>query len=379
MGSVKDFQKRRYARLLSRLDEDDGRWITTEKGHRVHLNESGEPDLGNRHVLEKMQSGEDRAAGSSGRSSVSRIKADRLPPVFSRGSGKKVVKSFNSYLPKVELPKNISDMFENSDAIINGRSGDVFDPNNTINVRAAGIGQQHQIVVYQRKSSGLVGQVDLHVPDVNAVSEEDRWIAAGIYAHEWLHYVNLCASNGSGYSSYSDSDAALTDSISAAGLSPNNISDKIKEVLVRDRSDGLEAHREVVKKYRAMEQDAIDSYHSGKASADAVNKQLKKMRSERKKELEIATRRAGGGAAAFSGLYDALMYGRGMESKICLFGHSTNYFWRNSNRVKDEALASYVQLYFSPNKEYLRMFREDQPEIARELDKCIEGMANSRK
>jgi len=37
--------------------DDDGRWITTENGHRVHLNEEGEPDKGNPHVVDKMTDG----------------------------------------------------------------------------------------------------------------------------------------------------------------------------------------------------------------------------------------------------------------------------------------------------------------------------------
>ena len=37
-----------------RFDEDGGRWVTTEEGHRVHINSEGEPDKGNPHVIEKM-------------------------------------------------------------------------------------------------------------------------------------------------------------------------------------------------------------------------------------------------------------------------------------------------------------------------------------
>ena len=37
--------------------EDKGRWVTTENGHHVHLNENGEPDIGNKHVLEAFEDG----------------------------------------------------------------------------------------------------------------------------------------------------------------------------------------------------------------------------------------------------------------------------------------------------------------------------------
>ena len=38
-------------------DDGEGRWITTENGHHVHINAEGEPDKGNSHVIDKMNSG----------------------------------------------------------------------------------------------------------------------------------------------------------------------------------------------------------------------------------------------------------------------------------------------------------------------------------
>lgn len=41
-----------------RRDAGKGRWITTENGHKVHLNEEGEPDKGNPHVVNAMKGGD---------------------------------------------------------------------------------------------------------------------------------------------------------------------------------------------------------------------------------------------------------------------------------------------------------------------------------
>ena len=42
----------------SRMDADDeGRWITTENNHKVHLNKEGKPDKGNKHVIGVMENG----------------------------------------------------------------------------------------------------------------------------------------------------------------------------------------------------------------------------------------------------------------------------------------------------------------------------------
>ena len=57
MNKIKEYRKRRYARLMVRADaadDDEDRWITTENGHKVHLNEEGVPDKGNPHVIEAM-------------------------------------------------------------------------------------------------------------------------------------------------------------------------------------------------------------------------------------------------------------------------------------------------------------------------------------
>lgn len=78
---VKEYKKRRYFRILSRMDadsdDDEGRWITTENGHKVHLNEEGEPDKGNPHVLEVMD-------GKRPRVGVSEA-CKRIQALFGRG------------------------------------------------------------------------------------------------------------------------------------------------------------------------------------------------------------------------------------------------------------------------------------------------------
>lgn len=57
MNKVKEYRKRRYVRLMARADaadDDEGQWITTENGHKVHLNEEGVPNKGNPYVIEAM-------------------------------------------------------------------------------------------------------------------------------------------------------------------------------------------------------------------------------------------------------------------------------------------------------------------------------------
>lgn len=58
LDSVEAYRKRRDERLASRMDDDDdGRWVTTENNHKVHISDEGTPDKGNKHVLERMAKG----------------------------------------------------------------------------------------------------------------------------------------------------------------------------------------------------------------------------------------------------------------------------------------------------------------------------------
>lgn len=53
---VDAYRERRNKRLDAREDEE-GRWVTTEEKHKIHLNEEGVPDKGNPHVISAMTSG----------------------------------------------------------------------------------------------------------------------------------------------------------------------------------------------------------------------------------------------------------------------------------------------------------------------------------
>ena len=60
MDEVKKYKKRRDKRMDDRgmrWDDEEGRWVTTENKHKVHINGEGVPDKGNPHVLKVMKIG----------------------------------------------------------------------------------------------------------------------------------------------------------------------------------------------------------------------------------------------------------------------------------------------------------------------------------
>ena len=66
------FRERRQKRLDAK---DEGRWVTTENDHRIHLNEEGVPDKGNPHVLRAITNGT-KTAEQVGMSRVKRIRGN---------------------------------------------------------------------------------------------------------------------------------------------------------------------------------------------------------------------------------------------------------------------------------------------------------------
>ena len=66
--AVEQYRERKRNRLNARLDaEEDGQWITTESGQKVHLNEEGEPDKGNTHVVAVMNGNDPKGPRPSSR------------------------------------------------------------------------------------------------------------------------------------------------------------------------------------------------------------------------------------------------------------------------------------------------------------------------
>ena len=56
--TVKKYIKRRNARIKARMDAgEEGRWVTTENDHKIHISSEGVPDKGNPHVIKVMRAG----------------------------------------------------------------------------------------------------------------------------------------------------------------------------------------------------------------------------------------------------------------------------------------------------------------------------------
>ena len=54
-AAIEAYRRRRQNRLDAKAQQEEGRWVTTENDHKVHINEEGIPDKGNPHVLAAMR------------------------------------------------------------------------------------------------------------------------------------------------------------------------------------------------------------------------------------------------------------------------------------------------------------------------------------
>lgn len=100
---VEEYKNRRTIRLLSRMGkirlDDEGRWITTENGHHIHLNGEGEPDKGNKHVIAAME----------GKKSSSKKSAPKSSDDFSTKSPSRYHKGDMTFKKFKEIVKNVPD------------------------------------------------------------------------------------------------------------------------------------------------------------------------------------------------------------------------------------------------------------------------------
>ena len=86
--------------------DEDGRWVTTENGHQIHINDEGEVDKGNPHVLKAIEeSGGDVAESAKkavGPKTTSRKSADALE-WYSSGDGMWINQHLRGKMPGRKL------------------------------------------------------------------------------------------------------------------------------------------------------------------------------------------------------------------------------------------------------------------------------------
>lgn len=95
---VEAFRERRQKRLDAKADEDEGRWVTTEENHKIHINEEGVPDKGNPHVINAMESGP--SVGSSAKREFNKKLSDIISSSGSFEEKSKRVGDILNELPK---------------------------------------------------------------------------------------------------------------------------------------------------------------------------------------------------------------------------------------------------------------------------------------
>lgn len=215
------------------------------------------------------------------------------------------------------------------------------------------------------------------------------------FCHEWTHYLDLTGRSEDKYGHFSGTIESLHEAVQN---DDGSIGDEVKKIFsdFRKRSDEMNAERAkrlkdfpkevateiygdnwpewINKMYGYVDELKAWSKGAGR-EAHKYNLELKKRQKEIFSEFAERKRRMMNGVSNLQGLYDAIYGGKDKKERDIVYGHSEGYFARGSDSRVTEALAEYVALK-ATNPKLAAVFAKDKPDIARELDSAIVGLAS---
>lgn len=123
LDSVEAYRRRRSERLSSRMDDgEEGRWVTTENNHKVHISEEGVPDKGNKHVLAEMnKNGRNVTDTGASRAEVKRLR-DELDNYQNKWKEESKNAGLADRRKKRVTGKRAAEQFEGAKSVYNGES-----------------------------------------------------------------------------------------------------------------------------------------------------------------------------------------------------------------------------------------------------------------
>ena len=327
-----------------------------------------------------------KKGGPSAKMKSQRMQTAGIPSAMRTGAGLKKFTAFNLAFKEMEMEEHISDFVANAGAVMGGGYGQIAD----FSLAKTRVGGGDQLKVWHNSITGAVVKARLSVPDLNKVPEQYRESEARTFAHELVHYMNLCQRPDKGYGDFTDTDDALSEAVRNARdkVHKGGIDTSTAKVIsyLHDMSEQWKkTRREYNSETKRLSTELNDKWmkrseelgERGKLPMDEY-KQYKKEKNEleakRTEELEWINGSFGDGATALSNMYDAITFGRLKDKGAAWFGHGTSYFKGNEKTVKNEMLSIYVELHMCRDKKFLNMFRQDQPELAKALDQTVRTM-----
>jgi len=324
---------------------------------------------------ELKETGKVSKKGSSAKTKSQRMQTSGLPYKMKTGSGLKKLTAFNTEFQKMELEEHVSDFVANAgDISFFGKPVSDFD------ILKSKAGGGDYLKTWKNVRTGEITKVRLRIPDLNKVPEQYKNSEATVFAHELIHYVNLCRRNSNQYDDYTDLDEGLTQAVRNArskgvGSEVRSFLEEASKRWAKTRDEYTEETNRIGKEINGKWMERTKELGTPGQLPSNEYAQYKKERDEfinkRNEEFSWIKHSFEDGAASLSNMYDALTFGRLGDEKVAWYGHTSSYFRGNANSVKNEMLSIYVELHMAKDKKYLKMFREDQPELASALDSTI--------
>lgn len=237
---------------------------------------------------------------------------------------------------------------------------------------------------------GRMIETTVTIPNFSAIKDPDqKEQAIRTFAHEWTHYIDLCARENEKYGHFSTENKDLLNAIDAdngafskeTGNLFKEYNDKYDELRNQEKKDKIEAtfkaaERMYGKRPEWLRDDGVADYsgmlRSGMSGSDirAYEKEIKKVRKAVEEENLVRRESLMHGVASLQGLYDSLSGGQLRASGIVKFGHSQGYFRSDKGNKAIEMIADYVALK-ATNPKLAEVFDRDKPEIAQKLNEEI--------
>lgn len=373
--AIKRFRERREARLDAKWEEelhprDKTGKFTSGSGSAVAVEGENQP-----HEEPKHES--DVVSFEMKRQGVNPMGWNKA---FAKGAARDKLDAFKSEFEKMDVEENVSNLVANIGPIM--RSGK--EPYDSLTIRKSN-GNDHITYSFVPNTGRLV-KATLAVPEMNKIPEQYRKSQAGIFAHELVHYLNLCHHEGNNLK-MTQTDKELGDALrDAKGRITQSVKDKLSAISQKADENKARINKERDSELEKIEEKwqkvAEDSGYKNRIEmpakeynkyVDEYNKVVDKYRDIKEWESDSLY----GGAAAYSNMYDAISDGE-MYEKECFYGHGKAYFQKHDHQKADEALSIFVQMHMAEDKRWIEDFHKEQPRLYNALMDTVKRLGSKR-
>ena len=311
------------------------------------------------------------------------IKESHFPSPMVSGAYKKNTMEFAKFINEHCDDGDVTEFFSAS-TMKGAKVPPVVSCKRTTDIGSAGVSTTYYT------SSGKIIESKIKIPQFSGIKDEEKKASAmRTFAHEWTHYVDLCARSNDRYGHYSDDNDGLHKVIDAddgsvgeeARREFTKFNEKFDALRNEAKKARINATFEVAEKMFGgrpswLREDGSASYAGmltggvSYSQIKAYEKAVKKARKDVDIDYNDRKRAFMNGVSSLQGLYDSLNAGKLRANGTVKYGHPESYFKSDPKNKAIEMFADYVALK-ATNPKLLEIFERDKPQIAEKLNEQL--------